>query len=285
MLKYGDKVGIVGCSNAHTLQEMKQLTELEKVLINLGLFPVFSKYIVEQKSVFSRTGRRRADSLNDFYRKKDIKAIFDVSGGDLANELLDYIDFDLIKRNPKPFFGYSDLTTIINAIYTKTQIPSYLYEVKCLVLENKKIQTLDFKNSLLLGQEDLFKIKWDFIRGSKIEGIVIGGNIRCFLKLAGTQYMPDFGGKILFLESYGGGAARITTYLSQIKQMGVFNNISGLLLGTFTTMEENNESPSVEELVLNITGGLNFPIAKTNDVGHGNTSKCLSIGKKYLFSV
>jgi muramoyltetrapeptide carboxypeptidase len=279
MLKYGDKVGIVACSNALTQKEDNQLTELAETLMGFGLSPVFSQYIFEKNpySVFSGSGEQRASVLNELYKDNDIKVIFDVSGGDIANELLDYIDFDLIKKNPKPLFGYSDLSTIINAIYAKTGNPSYLYQVKCLVWENKENQISDFKNSLFNKKEDLYKIKLDFIPGSKIEGVVVGGNIRCFLKLAGTQYMPDLSNKILFLESYGGGVAQMTTYLCQLKQIGVFNRISGLLLGTFTKMEENDENPNIIELVLNITNDMNFPIAKTHDIGHGNTSNVLQV--------
>ena len=109
---------------------------------------------------------------------------------------------------------------------------------------------------------------------------VVGGNIRCLLKLAGTQYMPDFENKVLFLESYGGGAALMKTYLCQLDQMGVFKKISGLLLGTFTKMEENCEAPNIVELVLSIVDK-RISIAKTQDVGHANTSKCLVIGKEY----
>lgn len=276
MLKHGDKVGIVACSIALVPEEKNQLTELENVLTDIGLRPVFSKFIFKQKSVFSGS---RASVLNDFFNNNSIKAIFDISGGDIANELLDYIDFESIKKNPKPFFGYSDLTTIINAIYSQTRNLSYLYQIRCLVWENIDIQIKNFKNSLFNKKNDLYKIKWNFIRGSIIEGVVIGGNIRCFLKLAGTKYFPDFDNRILFLESYGGNVAQMTTYLCQLKQMGVFDKISGLLLGTFTKMEENKESPSIEELVLAMTNNLNFPIAKTQNVGHGNTSKCLIIGK------
>lgn len=156
MLKYGDKVGIVACSNALTRKEENQLIELAKVLIELGLSPVFSEYIYEQKPVFSGSGAQRAGALNDFYNDNSIKAIFDVSGGDNANELLDYIDFDQVRRNPKPFFGYSDLTTIMNAIYAKTGNRSYLYQVKCLVWENNNIQIPDFKNSIFDKKEDLY---------------------------------------------------------------------------------------------------------------------------------
>lgn len=281
MLKCGDKVGIVACSNPLMNRERNQLTELADIFIKLGLTPVFSKYIFEQNSHFNGTGAERAGILNDFYSDDSIRAIFDVSGGDIANELLDFIDYDSIRKHPKPFFGYSDLTTVINAIYKETSNSSFLYQVRCLVWENREIQTLNFNNTILNGQEDLYKIKWDFIRGSKIAGIVVGGNIRCLLKLAGTKYMPDFDDKVLFLECYGGGAALMKTYLYQLDQIGVFKKISGLLLGTFTKMEENDESPNIVELILSIADK-RIPIAKTQDVGHANTSKCLIIGKEYV---
>lgn len=284
MLKNGDKVGIVACSDAIKEKERSKLTELSESLRGLGLLPVFSPYIFEQDFVFTDRAEQKAKVLNDFYGDSELKAVFDVSGGDIANEILDYIDFDLIKRNPKPFFGYSDLTTVINAIYAQTGDVSYLYQVKCLVWENGRLQLPDFKNSILEGGGDLFKAKWDFIKGHKIDGVVVGGNLRCFLKLAGTQYMPDLSGKVLFLESYGGGPAQMTTYLSQLKQMGAFSKITGLLLGTFTKMEENNEVPCIDELVLKITDNLDFPIAKTSNIGHGNTSKCLEIGKRFEVS-
>lgn len=281
MLKDGDQVGIVACSNALAPNDGDEITRLTNVLAGLGLNPVLSPYIFAQNAVSSGSGKQRADVLNSFYKNDSIKAIFDVSGGDLANELLCGIDFDLIRHNPKPFFGYSDLTTIIDAIYTKTGAPSYLYQVRCLVWEEGIRQTADFANSLFHGGDDLFRIGWRFLRGAEVDGVVVGGNIRCLLKLAGTPYLPDFRNKVLFLESYSGGVARMTTYLNQLKQMGVFNEISGLLLGTFTRMEENREKPDIAELVADVVGDRDFPIARTEDVGHRNTSKCLVIGKRY----
>lgn len=281
MLKRGDRVGIVACSNALPLQDKVEIAQLVDVLTGFGLTPVLSPYIFAENSAFSGSGKQRADALNTFYADDSIKVIFDISGGDLANELLDKIDFNLVQRKPKPFFGYSDLTTIIDSLYTKTQVQSYLYQVRCLVWEDKIQQTANFENSLFYGKDDLYQIRWDFIRESNMEGIVVGGNIRCLLKLSGTGFMPDFKGKILFLESYSGGAARMMSYLNQIKQLGVFNEISGLLLGTFTRMEEKQECPDIIELVTQVTADWDFPIAKTEDVGHRNTSKCLIIGKAY----
>ena len=284
ILKCGDRVGIVACSDGLEQGEQDHLKELSHVLEQLGLQLVYSPHLFRQVSVFSASGLQRADALSAMYQDDGIKAIFDISGGDVANELLEHLDYSQIRKHPKPFFGYSDLTTIINAIYAKTSLPSYLYQVRCLVWENEGTQLDAFQKSLFHGKDDLFRAEWTFFRGEKMEGEVVGGNIRCFLKLAGTQYMPDFNGKILFLESLGGGAAQMATYLNQLKQMGAFDNISGLLLGTFTRMEEKNETPDMVELVRNITKDYDFPIAKTHDIGHANSSKCLMIGSRQMFT-
>lgn len=116
-----------------------------------------------------------------------------------------------------------------------------------------------------------------------MEGIVIGGNIRCFLKLAGTEYMPDFNNKILFLESLSGNVAKMSTYINQYKQIGAFDNIKGIILGNFTEMEDNNYSPNIAELIKGTINNANIPIIKTEEIGHKGNSKCIIIGEKVRF--
>ncbi len=284
MLKQGDRVGLVACSNALGQSEAEQLQELVDTLKETGLAPMLSPYLLRRYSVFGAQAQARADALNALYSDESVKAIFDISGGDIANEILTYLDFEQIAVHSKPFFGYSDLTTVINAIYTKTGTPSFLYQLRCLVWNDGTAQRAAFKNSMMHGRNDLFDAKWEFIRGNKAEGVVVGGNIRCLLKLAGTPFMPDLNGKLLFLESYGGGAAQMTAFLSQLLQMGAFEKISGLLLGTFTKMEEANETPDMTELICDVTKNYDFPIAKTHDIGHASSSKCMIIGTKQTFT-
>ena len=106
---------------------------------------------------------------------------------------------------------------------------------------------------------------------------MLGGNIRCLLKLAGTQYWPDFTGKPLFLECNGGEVPQIVAYLNQLSQIGVFCQISGILLGTFSRMESRGLHPTVEELLLRMIRP-ELPVAKTFQIGHGSDSRCLMIG-------
>lgn len=276
-MKVGDKVAIVACSNGLAENQKKKIQELCDTLMGIGLIPILSKYIFVKDSVFGGTAQERAESLMEFYRDEEVKAIFDVSGGDIANEVLPYLDFNVIGKSEKQFWGYSDLTTIINAIYAKTGKESVLYQVRNLVYEHAHEQVARF------NKEEMCDFRYEFVQGQKMQGIVVGGNIRCLLKLAGTEYWPDTTGKILLLEAMGGTVPQMVTYLNQLKQMGVFKKISGILLGTFSKMEAEECKPTIVELV-KMYAGTELPIAKTQEIGHGTDSKGIVIGRKYYIA-
>lgn len=271
------KIAIVACSNGQKTTYAEKIKILENTLQELGLEPVFSEYIYEKENVFSATAHERAKALMDFYKDETIEEIFDISGGDVANGVLPYLDYDIIAKSNKRFWGYSDLTTILNAIYAKTGKPSVLYQIRNLIYNHKEQQIADFSNVMLENGDDLFQIKYHFIQGEEMHGVVVGGNIRCFLKLAGTEYMPDLTDKILLLESYGGDVGKMETYLCQLQQLGAFDKVAGILLGTFTEMQDEGYTPTIETLVKRIVGA-DMPIAVTRDIGHGTDAKAIVIG-------
>ncbi|MBZ9692174.1 LD-carboxypeptidase [Clostridium botulinum] len=279
LLNKGDKVGIIACSNGIDKSMELKMNELERILKFIGLNVIFSNTIYKKYSVFNGSGKERADEFMKFFEDSSIKAIFDISGGDLANGILEYLDFDTIKKNSKLFFGYSDLSVVINALYAKSNIKMYLYQIRNLIGDNSEIQIKNFIETFMEDKKSLFDFKYEWIQGKSIEGIVVGGNIRCFLKLAGTEYMPKFKDKILLLESLSGNVAKMTTYLTHYKQLGVFKEIKGIILGNFTEMENNQYSPSIIELVKDIVSDENMPIVKTSEIGHGPDSKCIIIGE------
>ena len=278
LLNYGDKVGIVACSNGLDKSSKIKMTELENTLNSIGLKTVFSDRIYRKLSNFNGTGEERAEILMEFFKESNIKAIFDVSGGDLANGVLEYLDYEIIRHNPKPFFGYSDLSVILNSIYSKTHIKTYLYQIRNLIEDHKDKQIKDFKSTFMGNGNELLTFDYEWIQGNSMEGIVVGGNLRCLLKLSGTEYMPDFQDKIIFLESLGGDVPKMTTYLTQYKQMGAFKKAKGVILGSYTEMEREKYSPSIEEIIKEVVNDTNMPIIKTNEIGHGKDSKCIIIG-------
>lgn len=273
------KVAIVCCSNGQLHTYKERIIKLENTLLQVGLTPVFGDYIYKNFSVFSGLGKERAESLMNFYKDDEIKAIFDISGGDIANEILPYLDFELISQSNKSFWGYSDLTTIINAIYAKTGKTSVLYQIRNLIYSDCENQIKNFTNTMFYDRNDLFSFDYEFVQKDSMNGILVGGNIRCLLKLAGTQYLPDMREKVLLLESYSGEVPQMVTYLNQLKQIGTFDKLNGIILGTFTKMEEKACSPNIVDLVKQYAGE-NIPIAITDEIGHGVNSKGIVIGKE-----
>ncbi|NGT66445.1 LD-carboxypeptidase [Clostridium perfringens] len=283
-LNKGNKIGIISCSNGLSIKNKNIIDELKLNLKSLDIDMVEGDTLyAKEYNLFSGTGEEKARALEKLFLDKDIKMIFDISGGDLANEVLDFLDFNLIKENPKPFFGYSDLTVLLNAIYSQCHITTYNYQLRNLIGKFKEEQMQNFKASFIEGKEDIFNLDYEWINGSHLEGIVVGGNIRCLLKLAGTKYMPDFKDKILFLESFSGNSAKMVTYITQYKNLGVFNEIKGIILGEFTEMERENLKPDIVEILKRVIGEINIPILKTRDLGHGADAKCIPIGKYLIF--
>ncbi|EJT6154398.1 LD-carboxypeptidase [Clostridium perfringens] len=283
-LNKGDKIGVISCSNGLSIKNKNIIEELKLNLKSLDIEMVEGDTLyAKEYNLFSGTGEEKARALEKLFLDKDIKMIFDISGGDLANEVLDFLDFNLIKENPKPFFGYSDLTVLLNAIYSQCHITTYNYQLRNLIGKFKEEQMQNFKASFIEGKENIFNLDYKWINGSHLEGIVVGGNIRCLLKLAGTKYMPDFKDKILFLESFSGNSAKMVTYITQYKNLGVFNEVKGIILGEFTEMERENLKPDIVEILKRVIGEINIPILKTRDLGHGADAKCIPIGKYLIF--
>lgn len=267
-------MGLCACSNSLTKDSADTIHELEYSLYDVGLNAESDESLYQQEGA-----KDKADRLNRLFANPQIKAIFDVSGGDAANEVLPYLDYDLIEESSKFFYGYSDLTTVINAIYTKCDKVSCLYNVRNLAYEHKERQMADFEMTVIGGEDDLYKIDYEFVQGEKMKGVVIGGNVRCFLKLSGTDYMPSFKHKILFLEGNSGNAVRIRSYFNHLAQMGAFKEVSGVLLGTFVELEKEG-AECASDILLSVCNDKNLPIAVTEDIGHRADSKAIYIGKE-----
>lgn len=278
MLHIGDTIGLVACSNGLSISQTDNINNLINTLNNLGLKVKLSPFIFAKNSIFNGSPKEKAEALENMFLDSTVKIIFDISGGDLCNEILEYLNLDLIKDNPKVFCGYSDVSVLLNTLYSKCNITTYYYQIRNIISEYRDSQINDFKDFFFNNNNSLLNFSKEWIQGNSMEGIVVGGNLRCTLKLAGTPYLPDFKNKILFLESLGGDIGRIYTSLVQYKNIGAFDNLNGIILGNFTEMEKNNYNPTVVELLLKVLGSTTLPIIKSNNLGHGKDSKSIPIG-------
>ena len=272
------KAAFVACSDPMLLYEQDDIERLKGLLEKEGLEVVVSPHLY--KKFENLSGKDKADDLMKYFRDPDMNFIFDVSGGDIANSVLMELDYDVIRENKAIFCGYSDLTTVLNAIYTKTGHETINYQIRNLLYDHAETQCAYFRENILAGNVSDKDLECRFLRGNSMSGKVLGGNIRCFLKLAGTPFWPDLSSAILLLEAYSGNVMKMTTYLHQLKQMGVFEQVNGILLGTFSEMESEQLKPTIEELVQSIVSPT-LPIAVTRYIGHGTDAGAIVIGREY----
>lgn len=275
------KAALVGCSNPLKAAYLPVVDQLVKILEDRGLEVVVSQFLTDDTLI--GRGEKRARELESFFLDPEMGHIFDISGGDLANTVLGYLDLDQIKDSQAVFYGYSDLTTILTAL-AKNGNQAVNFQLRnCLV--NKDLLKSGYFDRLLAGKEkskELDELEVTFVRGSEMAGPVYGGNLRCLLKLAGTPYWPDFTGSILLLEAYRGKPELVASLLEQCRETGIFNQISGVLLGTFSELDTLKASQLPEEILLDLLPA-NLPIAKTEFIGHRPDAKAIRLGQECVF--
>lgn len=275
------KAALVGCSNPLKESYLPIVDQLAKILEDRGLEVVVSQFLTDDTLI--GRGGKRARELESFFLDPEMGHIFDISGGDLANTVLGHLDLDQIKDSQAVFYGYSDLTTILTAL-AKNGNQAVNFQLRnCLV--NKDLLKSGYFERLLAGKEaakELDELEVTFVRGSEMAGPVYGGNLRCLLKLAGTPYWPDFTGSILLLEAYRGQPELVASLLEQFRETGIFNQISGVLLGTFSELDKLKDSQLPEEILLDLLP-TDLPIAKTEFIGHRPDAKAIRLGQECAF--
>lgn len=262
-----------------------QLAPLQAVFSANGVSTACADHLFAQPDTPHSTGpaQARAAALTAAFAASGANAVLDISGGDAANSMLEYLDYDRIRQNPRPLFGYSDMTCVLNAVYSLCGLETYLYQVRHLIGAHAAAQQARFFPFLRGESEELLHFSYRFCGSQKaMRGVVVGGNIRCFLKLAGTPYFPDCRGKILFLESCSGSLDRLEAYFAQLRQMGVLTACAGVLLGTCTEADRSSGREAVIALAGRYAQGR--PLAVTEEIGHGDDARCIVIGREYALA-
>lgn len=259
-LKAGDEVRIIAPSRSMVIlgEDCKKIATQK--LEALGLKVTFGKYVMEADSDYLCTSvEHRAEDLNEAFRDKNVKAILTVIGGFNSNQILDFIDYEAIKQNPKIFCGFSDITALSNAIHAKTGLVTYSgphyssfgmlkgfeYELeyfKKMFFQEEEFEIesskewsddawfIDQENREFIPNEGMY-----IINEGNAEGDIIGGNLCTLNLLQGTEYMPNVEGKVLFLEDDGmAGDAYLTTFdrdLQSLIHTKEFKNVKAIVLG------------------------------------------------------
>ena len=283
-LKKGDTIGVIAPSNYIEKDDLEYINASIALMEASGFKVKFGKYVFEDTLGYGTSPEKRAADINWAFKDDEVKAIMCVKGGEASNTTLDYIDYEMIKKHPKIICGFSDNTSILNAIHEKTGLVTYhgptfksLTSWETGYAYKQFIKTfVENTESLIMGEpED----EYTTIQAGQATGELVGGNLSLFTKLVCGKYAVNLQDKILFLEELGFEAApeMVNSNIYYLKQNGVFDRIAGLWIGNY----EHPSKVSIEKIIKNAIGDeYKFPIIKSDNFGHIDKKIIIPIGTK-----
>ncbi|MBI4038842.1 LD-carboxypeptidase [Candidatus Daviesbacteria bacterium] len=301
-LNSGDTVGIVAPSLPVLSSFKKNYEKGKKVIEDLGFKIKEGKTIGKTRWWAAGTPQEVATDINSMFADKNVKAIMAQTGGYSASLVLEYLNYELITNNPKPFIGMSDVTNFHLAFLTKCQLVGFHMDDVTFGFGHSWAQGEDllaeFQKQMFLKFLTLPEpagvigalTEWEGWREGSAQGHLIGGNLHLLANLIGTEYFPakdTFDGAILFWEEVGEPLHNIARFLTHLKYAGALEKISGMLIGKITYIKPSREkeviAPTVSEMVMDLLKNYKFPIMANSDFGHFTVNTPMPLGIKVSF--
>jgi len=293
-LQKGDRVAIIAPSSATDLPSVKNA---EIRIRAMGLEPVMYPTCFTRYGHLAATDEERAKDINDAFSDESINGIICLRGGYGTPRILNMLDYNIIKSNPKVFVGFSDITglhMVFNKIcrmvtYHGPMATSSFGKIENDHVEFEKYTYDSFKKNIFTNEpvglfnnppdEELYTIV-----GGKAKGEIIGGNLSLLVSTLGSEYELDAKGKILFIEDVDEPVYRIDRMLTSLALAGKFNDCAGIILGTWVNCEREKKSYEdgldlpLEEVFNNTLVKYNKPIISNFRAGHNYPQPTIAFG-------
>lgn len=290
-LRRGDTIGVIAPASAPT--DFLTIDNGIKYLEGLGCrvkLGEHAKRPEQLRGYLAGTDEQRASDINDMFADPQVNAIFSVRGGYGTPRLLHLVNYNLIKRHPKIFVGYSDLTALQLAIFRKTGLVTF----------SGPMVAVEMRSGMDPFTEEHF---WRILSSPKKTGklgnphneplkmlakgdttsLLLGGNLSLINTLVGTKYLPNFSKSILFIEEVEEEPYRVDRILAHLQLAGILTKISGLVIGSMTDcVPKDKEKPSltIEEVINDYVARLDIPVVSNLAYGHVPRKLTVPIGIK-----
>jgi muramoyltetrapeptide carboxypeptidase len=305
-LEKGDEIRVVAPSRSISIISQANREIANGRLADLGLKISFSKNVEETDDFGSSSIKSRVADLHKAFLDKKVKAVFTVMGGFNCNQLLKYLDWNIIKNNPKIFIGYSDPTALQNAIFAKTGLVTYSGPVwstfgqklhfdytmdsfkKCLMAD-EPVEIAPSKewtdDAWYMDQDKRNPIKndgWLVINKGKASGTILGANLCTFNLLQGTEYMPSLKNSILFLEDDETSNPELFDRdLQSLIHLPDFKGVKGIVIGRFQNVSKMTNEKLIK--IIKTKAELkNMPVIANVDFGHTSPIITFPIGGEVI---
>lgn len=291
-LSKGDTIGLIAPSSGVDRGTFERTLEH---IDELGFKTFYSDRLRVQKGFLAGTDQIRADDIQEMFSNKNIDGIMCVRGGYGSARLLDILDYSVIKKNPKPLIGYSDITALLYGIHKNTGLICFHgpVGVSSVTPFNKDI----FEKELIEGNSNIVisrPQKWEEVENiayKKISissgiasGKLVGGNLSVMMSLIGTPHDVDFSNKIVFIEEVHESPYRIDRMLTQLLQTGKLDKAKGIALGVFRGCDYEPDdkgydtSLSLYEVLMDRLSVLKIPVVYGLPFGHIKENAVLPFG-------
>jgi len=283
-LATGDTIGVISASSPVARELRPQFRRGIKVLTGLGFKVLLGKSALKTSDYSAGSPRERAEDINSMFAEPGIKAVFDTAGGETGNSLLPLLDYKLIRRNPKIVLGLSDFTFLLNAIHMKAGLITFHGPNLVWCFGRSRPYHYDVSEFLdRLVRSRIGNVRreseWRTVRDGRAKGRLVGGNLGCLAVSAGTPYFPDFTDSIMFIESFMPTPGLCDEDFTQMKQMGVFDKVRGVIVGYIHSLQSSGTKQiQMEDVLLKVTSDYDFPILKVNEFGHNCPNTVIPIG-------
>ncbi|MGB3614063.1 MAG: LD-carboxypeptidase [Elainellaceae cyanobacterium] len=283
-LQPGDQVGII--SPAGAMREQRDLEITAKAIVDLGLVPRLGAHTRDRYGYLAGRDGDRAADINRFFADPAVKALMPIRGDWGSARVLPYLDYGIIRQNPKIIVGFSDITALLLGIHARTGLVTFHgpHGVTSWSLGQTQPfrQVLFDGGAIAIGGVPAAAVSppLQVITPGQARGPLIGGNLSVIAGIVGSPYLPDLTGKILFLEDVGEAVYRVDRMLTQLKLAGVLNHLAGFIFGQCTrcASDDSDGSLTLEQVLQDHIQPLGIPAWSGALLGHVEPILTVPIG-------
>jgi muramoyltetrapeptide carboxypeptidase len=270
-LKPNQTVGVIAPSSP---VEKSEISEGLQLLESFPLKVRQGRHLLDRLNYLAGSDHDRASDLYEMLSDPEVKAVFCARGGYGSARLLKEIDFSLIRNSPKIFVGFSDITSLLIALYTQCGLVTIHGPTLTNLTHDKNWEHLSRLITTSQGLRVSFQ-HGSVLKEGKARGILLGGNLSTLCSLLDTPFLPSFDGMILLLEEKGESPYRLDRMLTQLLLSDRLNKLAGLVVGHMVDCGKEEE---VNALLHERLGGLPIPVAAGLPVGHGGENISIPLG-------
>ena len=281
-LKAGDTIGVTAPAGA--IFNPAYIDKFTGILQNLGFKVKLGKTLTEKYGYLAGSDELRAGELNDLFKDDKVDGIIAMRGGWGCARMLHLVDYKSMRKNPKVLMGFSDITSLLMAAYTKAGLVTFHGPVGYSGWNDFSVdyvkRTIMQKETVIMLQPAFCKDKLCTITKGSAKGTLVGGNLAVVASMLGSHYVPDWKNKILFLEETDEEVYRIDRLLTQLKLAGVLDKISGFIFGECVKCdpEEPEKSLTLMQVFDDHIKPLGIPSFYGSMIGHIENKFTLPIG-------